>query len=403
MPADSYLVDEFTVRDLATFYARRNDLANVRATLALCQTEYPDHLAYVQLLCIQEFAVAERHAHADTLVRALRAMPGLGQALFSAIPRFVQSGVSAAVPAILHAVQAEPKYANCLLNEMVQQAVPAAVVDDTCQRLHAVGLTTATHFDVYRVGVWSESPRLIHAILRHMHATRMQMADAFFDGAIRLAAKSGGEAALLATLKQLHAWYGFKPSMTFIRAKILVHLPWPEHPAAAIDSLRSAKLSRRACVLSVITAFLLQQNIGQACRVAAAQATDMYLNVDVVVEPAIDAYLDGGDTVHFVRFIGLIRDSVEQIDKYKNPHLSASMLPTSLAEVRQEQRRFIGHMIERILKDPRLRDGKTVAKTLLTALNGEDFRISSESFEKIARCEVIDREALALLKSLVVE
>lgn len=393
MATDSYLVDEYTLRDLTQFYARHNNMDGVNRTLAQCKAEHPDEYSWTLVLCIKELAATNQTHDIHRLLPLLRESGGVEWAIENSIARFVESGVSAIMPEIFAAVNINiVKFSKFLMIEMVHQAVPAKELHRTWTNLNAIGITISSHFDVYRAGVRSQSMLLIYAVLQHMHANGMEIKSDDFKGVIQLSAKNG-IASMLRTIKELRQLYGFKPPLTFIRDRILTEFPWKNDPSKAIEQLCSAGLSARSCVLSIVNAFLIDKNIEQALNIAKQRL--FYLDDEIIVMPLIDAYVVSGDTDNFVRFIRLISDSIGIISSNKQSNDTISV-----EDIRRKQRDFVEDVIQLTLSDRRL--SRQMAKTFLISLvDDAKFLISREFFELIVEAEMIDHEDIILLRKLM--
>lgn len=367
MGKDGYFIDQYAIRELGIFYAQQNDINAINQTLKLCETEHPNECSLVVVICILHLAINGHTNHIETLLPLLRSMTYVDRSIRNSIAKFVENGQSAVMPSIFRAVGEHiPKYSKMLLIEMVHREVPAKEFEQTWSNLNEIGVTITRHFDVYTPAVRSQSMPMIQAVLEHMHSNSMKMVDDDFKGPIALAAKENVDY-FYRTLNQLHRSYGFNPKPIFVRDRILSEFQWKDDPTKALDKLQATGISRRACVVGLVSASLIDKKIDVALKIVSANLF-YYLDVNMISDPLLDAYFATADTNNFISFIRCIWKSHEYFQFKMNA-------PENKLVIRHRQGEFIRKIIDTICSDKRLT--WDLKEAFLAAMEKEKFPNSS--------------------------
>lgn len=390
MAADYIEVQKHTVYELAEFYAHRGNLDKVHEALSECAAKHVQHLGWAALVSIKALAQSGHRALIPALLPTLPAAHDIKTSVKEAIPRFIAADVADEMPAIFVAANVDMgTYAKYLMNEMVYKAATADQINRAWRSLEAVDVIFDGYFAIYAAGIHSNSPELIEAMLRHMHTNGMDMSDDSYKQLLRLSARHGPDR-MLQTIDTMCQAYGFAPQISFVRRVILPLLDCEANPAKALDKLRSTKLPARTSIFAVVQVCLERNDIRSALALASVKL--YYLDVDeVIVRPLISAYYSSGDTVAFVRFVRLIRESIAVFDEHRQQRAQRANEPST--SVRCHQAQFVERIVQTVVGDQQTDEPAKVA--FLVALRVHGLAISGHFAEQFIAQEVSDNAKIA--------
>lgn len=336
-----------TLKELESYYLRKNDVPNVKRVFQLVRDiGMPLSNRDVLEAILKLSAGSTESVHYRALLGNLSPNEECQHAINDVMPEFVKCDRSTVVPEILEAVDPNiAASANSLFKEMAVQRCPAKEFEQVWQSFKQIGFDIHGNIPAYKPALRGQSYKLIKQILGAMDADPAEKLEPkHFDQFLKLAADRGMDE-LMDAINLMCTTYETRPNRDYISKNIMPLLRETMTYPDALLKLRKTDIRYTDCIFAGIIGALSEDDMQTAQFIV--DNNTLYMAYDFIIQPLQSAYRNTKNVSLFARIVRLISERITIDNLY---HMSKKQINYTEADIKKARDEFLGRTIRTTMR-----------------------------------------------------